>query len=214
MHQKTVGDLLKEERLHHSITLSDLAKATRIRTEHLQALEENNFSLLPAATFVKAYIRNYARVLDFDPEPLIRLLRRDFKESAQGQLVPREFLTPLLRKRVFLTPITIAVISGAVAFLILLSYVGFQWYKLQQPPSITVEFPEEFETVGPQVEVAGVTDSDAIVVVNEQPVALQPDGSFATVVSFQQEGLQTILILATDPRGEFGKLERHVQVEF
>ena len=124
MRQKTVGELLKEERLKHNISLGDLAKATRIRAEHLTSLEENLFEQLPAATFVKAYIRNYARVLGFDPEPLIRLLRRDFKESAKGQLVPREFMTPLLKRRASFTPITIAVASGAVAFLVVLSYIG------------------------------------------------------------------------------------------
>ena len=214
MRQKTVGELLQEVRLAHSISLSELAKATRIRVEYLKALEANEFSQLPAATFVKAYINNYARVLDFDPEPLIRLLRRDFKESAQGQLVPTEFLTPLLRKQVFFTPITTTVLSLAVAFLTVLAYVGFQWYKFQQPPDVSIAKPEEFQTVGPQAEVRGTTAPDTTVIINEQPIALQPDGSFAAVVSFQQEGLNTITVQATDPRGKVGTTERYVQVDF
>ena len=120
----------------------------------------------------------------------------------------------LLRKQVFFTPITTTVLSLAVAFLTVLAYVGFQWYKFQQPPDVSIAKPEEFQTVGPQAEVRGTTAADTTVIINEQPVALQPDGSFAAVVSFQQEGLNTITVQATDPRGKVGTTERYVQVDF
>lgn len=214
MRQKTVGEMLKDERLTHRIQLAELAKRTRIRLEYLEALEENQFDLLPAATFVKGYVKIYARLFGFDPQPLLALLRRDYKESAKGKLVPREFLTPVLKKRRHLKPVTFVMIGLSAIFLTLVGYISVQWWLLQQPPRLEVSQPEELAVVGPQVEVRGSTEPEALVVINEQPVALQPDGSFQTEVSLMTEGIVTIVIQAKDEQGKTSIIQRQVQVNF
>lgn len=214
MRQKTVGELLQDERLKHNVTIPELSKRTRIRSEYLEALEQNQFEKLPAATFVKAYIKIYASIFEFDHQPLLRLLRRDFKESAKGKLVPQEFLTPVLKKRTFVTPIALTVATLGVIFACIIGYIGFQWYQFQQPPKVTIATPEEFAIVGPQTKVTGQTEPDAIVTIDAQPVSLQPDGSFNAEASFLKEGIGTIVVEVHDPRGKTTRLERNVQVQF
>jgi cytoskeletal protein RodZ len=214
MRQKTLGEMLKDERISHRIHLSDLSKRTRIRLEYLEALENNQFDKLPAATFVKGYVKIYAQLFGFDSEPLLALLRRDYKESAKGKLVPRDFLTPVLKKRRHLKPVTFVMIGFAVVFLTLLSYISVQWWLLQRPPTLSVIEPEDFAKVGPKVSVKGQTRPEVLVVVNDQPVALQPDGSFETEVSLMTEGILTIIVQATDDRGKTNTVQRQVQVEF
>lgn len=214
MRQKTVGDMLQDERLSHRINLPDLSKRTRIRQEYLEALENNQFDKLPAATFVKGYVKIYAQLFGFDPEPLLALLRRDYKESAKGKLVPRDFLTPVLKKRRHLKPVTFVMIGFVIVFVTLLTYISVQWWMLQRPPELSVSQPEDFAKVGPQVTVQGETRPEAVVVVNDQPVALQPDGSFETEVSFMTEGILTIIVKATDDRGKTSTVQKQVQVEF
>lgn len=214
MRQKTVGEMLKDERLTHRINLPDLAKRTRIRLEYLEALENNQFDKLPAATFVKGYVKIYAQLFGFDVQPLLALLRRDYKESAKGKLVPREFLTPVLKKRRHLKPVTFVMIGFAVIFLTLLSYISVQWWQLQRPPDLLVTEPTEFAEVGPKVVVRGKTEPEVVLVVNDQPVALQPDGTFYTEVSLMTEGIVTLMIQATDDRGKTATVQRQVQVEF
>lgn len=214
MRQKTLGDYLREARSNHRVSLPDLSRKTRIRTEHLVALEANDFSQLPAATFVKGYVRIYARLFGFDPEPLLAILRRDFKESARGTLIPREFLKGVNRQRFTLRPITVIVLLVSVAVLTILGYVGWQWWELQRPPKLLVSEPAVFAEVGPVVVLAGTTDSDARVTVNEQPISLQPDGSFSTEVPMVAEGLSTIVIESVNDRGRVTRVERRVQVRF
>jgi cytoskeletal protein RodZ len=214
MRQKTVGELLQDERLKHAITLPELAKRTRIRAEYLEALEQNQFDKLPAATFVKAYIKIYAAVFEFDHQPLLRLLRRDFKESAKGKLIPQEFLTPVLKKRSFVTPIAVTVAGLAIIFTCIIGYTGFQWYQFQLPPQVTVTTPAEFSTVGSQARVEGKTEVDALVMVDNQPVSLRPDGTFSAETSFLKEGVGTIVIEVRDGRGKTTIVERNVQVQF
>src|SRR5258708_36260738 len=150
---KTIGEILRTERQNHHLSLDQLAQKTRIRQEYLIALEENRFSDLPSATFVKGYIKTYSQIFGFDHEPLLALLRRDFKESAVGTLVPREFIKPMLKKRHLWTPVTFAMLSLAVVFLTLMSYVAIHWYTLQQPPKLIIIAPKENDFVSAQITV-------------------------------------------------------------
>lgn len=66
------GDRLKHERESRHTPLADVARRTRIGIEYLEALERGDFGGLPGRRgFGKFYIRVYADLFGFDPEPLI-----------------------------------------------------------------------------------------------------------------------------------------------
>lgn len=213
MKTKTIGELLKEERLRHKLSLEQLAQHTRVKLEYLRALEENQFQELPAATFVKGYIKTYAKLFGFDYQPLLALLRRDFKESAVGKLIPREFIKPILKKRHVWTPVTIAVLVLAAVFFTMVTYVGVQWYNVQKPPTLEISVPTDDATVSQDISVQGRTVTDAVVTVNELPVAIKPSGEFQTVLSIPRNGLYVITITSTDRRGKTSVVERTVHVQ-
>lgn len=214
MKQRTVGDILKDERLAHRISLIDLAKRTRIRQEYLEALESNLFENLPAATFVKGYIRNYARLFDFDPQPVLAILRRDYKESSKGKLVPREFLSPILKKRSRNRPFRLVVLAISLMFATILIYIFFQWRQTQLPPELIVVSPQQLEKVGPTMIVSGKTDLNARLIVNGQPVAIQQNGDFKYEIIFQSEGLKSVEVQAIDDHERSTTVMRQVQVSF
>ncbi len=214
MRTKTIGETLKEERIKHRLRLEDLAKKTRIRVSYLSALEQNKFEELPATTFVKGYIKTYAQVFGFDHKPVLAMLRRDYKESSKGKLIPREFIKPLLKKRNRKDSITLLLVGLVAVFISLFSYIGFQWYTLAKPPKLELTTPGEQELVSSKVIVEGETIPDAIVTVNEQPIALQPDGTFQTELIIPSEGISILTIQAKDRRGKVSTIERSVTVQF
>lgn len=214
MKTKTIGEILREEREFHRLSLESLAKRTRIREEYLQALEANEFEKLPAAAFVKGYIKTYGQVFGFDYQPLLGLLRRDFKESAKGKLVPREFIKPILHKRQWWSPMTGTVLIAGSVFLVLFGYVALQWVTFNRPPEVSVRQPADNQTVASQVIVSGTTEVESIVTINDQPVALQPDGSFETQIFLPTEGAHNITVSATDRRGKSKVVQRTVYVKF
>ena len=214
MKTKLIGEILKEERRRHRLSIQKLAQKTHIKIKYLQALESNQFELLPAATFVKGYIKTYANIFGFDHQSLVAILRRDFKESVKGKLVPREFIKPVLKKRQFWSPASFMVLSLAMIFFTLMGYVGFQWYQLAQPPKLVISAPIEDSFVASRVNVVGQTDVDAIVTVNSQPVALQADGSFQTEIYLPREGVNTISFESQDRRGKKVLIQRTVRVKF
>lgn len=214
MKTKTIGEILQDERVRHHISIEALAKKTRIRSEYLEALEQNNFDVLPAAPFVKGFIKTYAQVFGFDHAPILALLRRDYRESAKGTLVPREFLKPLLRSKPQLSVVTLIVTLVVVMFITAASYIGFQWYRFQQPPLLDVTAPKQHDFVGATVVVEGKTNPEAVVAINDSPVVVGTDGLFKTEISMQTEGTSTIVITSTDRRGKKSEAERKVFVRF
>ncbi|HKY31583.1 MAG TPA: helix-turn-helix domain-containing protein, partial [Candidatus Polarisedimenticolia bacterium] len=71
------GDDLKAEREGRARTIEEMALATGIRVDYLEALESGAFQRLPGKGFGKLYIRAYARVLGFDPRLLIERFDRE-----------------------------------------------------------------------------------------------------------------------------------------
>ncbi|NCN82631.1 MAG: hypothetical protein GW947_01565 [Candidatus Pacebacteria bacterium] len=214
MHQKTVGTILSEERQKRRLSTADFAKRARIRESYVLALESDHYDDLPPAVFVKGYVKMYARILGFDSAPVLALLRRDFKLSARGTLVPREFLTPVLKRRVRSARVTVALMGLAIVFMTVSSYVFVQWYQLQQPPMLRVTDPAENIVSSPSVVVRGQTDVTALLTINNQPVALRPDGSFEKTLEFFTEGVVSLVIEATDQNGRSSTQVRQVQVQF
>jgi cytoskeletal protein RodZ len=61
-----IGSSLREARLRQGLDFPELEQATKIRAKYLRALEEEQFDLLPAQTYVKGFLRSYADYLGLD----------------------------------------------------------------------------------------------------------------------------------------------------
>lgn len=65
------GEKLQREREMRGITLDEIAKATKIGTRSLRALEQEDFNKLPGGIFNKGFVRAYARFLGIDEEQAV-----------------------------------------------------------------------------------------------------------------------------------------------
>jgi transcriptional regulator with XRE-family HTH domain len=70
------GLRLKEAREAQGKTLSELAKQTRIGMQQLEGIERDNYDRIPAAIYVKGFVKNYAQALGLDPAPLVKEVER------------------------------------------------------------------------------------------------------------------------------------------
>jgi hypothetical protein len=61
-----IGISLREARLRQQLELPEVEQATKIRGKYLRALEEEQFEVLPAQTYVKGFLRAYADYLGLD----------------------------------------------------------------------------------------------------------------------------------------------------
>lgn len=71
----SVGQVLKSAREAQQLDIDDVCSYLRLSRRQVIALENNDFSVLPEPTITRGFIRNYARMLDLDAEPLLEVYR-------------------------------------------------------------------------------------------------------------------------------------------
>src|SRR5664280_2614779 len=74
---------LKTKREALGISLADIYQRTRISVANLQAMENNDFHLLPTSAYTKNFIKTYARALGIDSEPIL-VKYEDYLNSRKG----------------------------------------------------------------------------------------------------------------------------------
>ena len=89
------GALLKREREKKGLSHAQISQQTRLRPRFLEAIENEEWDLLPAPTFVKGFIQSYARVLGLDEERVVDL----YREEAGADDLSREFVLPSIPQR-------------------------------------------------------------------------------------------------------------------
>jgi hypothetical protein len=66
------GDLLRQVREARGLTLEQMANTTKIAIYYLRYLEAEEYEDLPAKVYVKGYLKQIAKLLKLDTEPLVK----------------------------------------------------------------------------------------------------------------------------------------------
>jgi len=96
--EPTIGEQLRKRRLKKDLTLQQVSEATHIRTQYLQALEDDRFSDLPSNIQTRGFIRLYASHMGMDFQPLLTSLET---LTAEAAVVEIEETKPIEQKPVF-----------------------------------------------------------------------------------------------------------------
>ena len=66
-----IGNTLREARVRRKLTLQRVEEDTKIRVKYVQAMENEDFDVMPGATYVKGFLRTYAAYLGLDPDVIV-----------------------------------------------------------------------------------------------------------------------------------------------
>ena len=64
--QATVGETLRELRKRKKLSIQDIAGQMNLEQRVIEALEMNNYEKLPTSTYIRGYIRSYAKIIAAD----------------------------------------------------------------------------------------------------------------------------------------------------
>ena len=98
MENKTIGKLLKETRTKNNIPLEDVANKTKININILRALEKENIETLPNKTYVKGFVKNYAKTIGLDLNQAIEAYELLYKENEPEVEAPTDEEEPVAAK--------------------------------------------------------------------------------------------------------------------
>lgn len=95
----SIGEVLVAARNAKSLTQKDVSNNLRISVKQVNALESNDFSSLPQPMITRGFIRNYARLLEIDAEPLIESYRALMPDALPAALSLRPFSRQVMSGR-------------------------------------------------------------------------------------------------------------------
>jgi cytoskeleton protein RodZ len=122
-----IGNSLREARLRQGLDFPQIEQATKIRGKYLRALEEEQFDVLPAPTYVKGFLRSYSEFLGLDGQLYVdefnsRYVRGEVEDEQPLRAGPRfrRRSTPV-EKNAFLLAI------GAIGALTALVFIAWRF---------------------------------------------------------------------------------------
>jgi len=205
-----VGQKLKSQRLKKGLTLEEVAKATKIKTRFISAIENEEFEKLPSSAYAHGFVKNYARFLRLPEKETLALFRREYSLDKEIKAFP-ESLTeeefPISRFRLSKIP-KIAIFI----FIILFGYLLFQYRYTVIDPYVSIFSPKEGEVLFSQtIEVVGKTDPNASVFINNEPVSVNGNGNFKKSINLFI-GKTTITVKVVNYFGRETIIERQIEV--
>ena len=141
--QMSVGTLLRTAREAQGLTIEQVVQQLKLARRQVEAMEGDHFADLPGNTFARGFVRNYARLLKLDAEPLLLALEAQLPQEREQVAFPQASENP---SNLDLTVGEKSIRAGhwpvlAMMLLGLLVGAGLVWWYLQQPamPEIALE---------------------------------------------------------------------------
>ncbi|HSI23661.1 MAG TPA: RodZ domain-containing protein [Methylophilaceae bacterium] len=160
---QAVGHLLVEAREQMGLSVDEVASRLRLMPRQVQALESGNVDALPGPAFVRGFLRNYAKLLQIDAEPLLDACRAHGPELSPSQIsLHSENILIAGRERkgwtIYLAVIGIVILALVAWF----AYMDFSSEKAAPSQPVPAAVPHELPdaTMVPQpVEIVPLTPS-------------------------------------------------------
>jgi cytoskeletal protein RodZ len=83
----TVAEQLKAARAAQRLSLQRVAEVTRMRVEHVQAIESGNYDEFVAPVYLRGFVRAYARFVRLDERAVLEQLDRELGREAKPEEV-------------------------------------------------------------------------------------------------------------------------------
>jgi len=89
----SAGATLRAAREAHGMSIDAVAQQLKLAPRQVQALESDDYAQLPGRTFVRGFMRNYARLLRLDPDAVVASL----PDAGHAPSLDRPSLSPTTR---------------------------------------------------------------------------------------------------------------------
>lgn len=129
-----IGAQLRQAREAQGLAIDDVALQLKFAPRQIESLEQERFERLPGPTIARGMVRNYARLLKLDPEPLIeRLAPRVDPPPDANQIADRfrqdvPFSDSAKRS-------TLLYAGFSVGVLLLVAALAYEWNQQKAPPA-------------------------------------------------------------------------------
>jgi cytoskeletal protein RodZ len=152
MAMSTVAEQLRVAREARKLTIQQVADATKIRTDHIRALEEGNFNVFSAPIYIRGSVKNYAMLLKLDVPQIMAVLTEELGRTEKFSEPPpltEASNTPLDRLMFLLSKLNwkFGVAGAAVLGIVLvIFFASFAWRHHKRSDPLAGLQPAVYQT--------------------------------------------------------------------
>jgi hypothetical protein len=128
-----IGNSLREARLRRGVDFAQAEVATKIRGKYLRALEDEQFELLPAQTYVKGFLRTYAEYLGLDGQLYVDEFNSRFVAGDEHDPRPRRSNARPQRRNRRVETNLVLVALGTIVVLTVVVFSAWKWSGGDKP---------------------------------------------------------------------------------
>lgn len=77
----SVAEQLRQAREKSSLTVHEVAEATKIRTDHIRALEDGDYHVFAAPVYIRGFVRTYAALLKLNVSTVMAQLDEELSQD-------------------------------------------------------------------------------------------------------------------------------------
>ncbi|MGN6384770.1 MAG: helix-turn-helix domain-containing protein [Verrucomicrobiota bacterium] len=133
----TVGEKLRQAREREGLSIRDASDRTKIRSDHIEALEAGNYEVFSAPVYIRGFVRSYASHLKLNVEEMVAMLDRELSQTERFAEHPK--LTGESKGILDFVMLQLSKINWTVAFplillavILLVSVIGYRIYRKSQ----------------------------------------------------------------------------------
>jgi cytoskeletal protein RodZ len=157
-----IGNSLREARMRRGVDFAQAELGTKIRGKYLRALEDEQFEVLPAQTYVKGFLRTYAEYLGLDGQLYVDEFNSRFVagEDVEPRATRRSAARPQRRNRRLETGVVLIVLALiAIVTIVVISAWKTSGGTPPLPKRTVVKKPVRTRPSGPLLTVVAVRGS-------------------------------------------------------
>ena len=128
-----LGEVFSSARNAKRLTLKDVSNNLRLSVKQIESLENNDFTNLPPAVITRGFIRNYARFLELDAEPLLASYRARIPDAMPSTLSVKTSMNKVMPSTSSKSLFKYILLSG----LVLLSLSSWFYYAYYMQKVVT-----------------------------------------------------------------------------
>lgn len=194
----TLGEELRRIREEKGMNLREVSDATHIGTRFLQAIESDNYSILPGGIFNRGFVRSYARYIGMDEEQAMTLYNQQLE--AQGGEAPRNPAPSLdgIEEEasspwgsIALIVITLLLLSAGI-------FTAWKWFKGGEALLVSNPAPSASVSLSPSASAEAATSANPSPTITTSPSAIASPGAEASPTATPMPGAMQLKLQAKD----------------
>ena len=148
----TVAEQLQTARKARKLTVQQVAEITKIRTDHIRALDKGNYEMFSASVYIRGSVKNYATLLKLNVPAIMAALNAELGQIEKFKEPPplsEESNTPLDRVMFWLSKLNwrVGLIGGSGLLVLLIVFlIGMAWRHHSRSDSLAGLQPAVYQS--------------------------------------------------------------------